>query len=152
MKLTLFQKIVTVFENQEHQVFTRRQIIEKLQKKYKKIKPGSINLTDFCYNRTRSGTKFHKHPRLFNYDGKNRYEYLGYGFRYLGLIYQRKKGEKEDLVVGDWLYGREVIYDDGYYLFIKDIRKRIIDSLRSIYYNSSYPKERITNRPDKNAV
>lgn len=147
MNYILYQRIVNVLENQEHKIFTRKQIIEKLQKKYKRIKPGSINLTDFCYNRTKSNSQFHKHPRLFHYDGKNRYEYLGYGFHYLGLIYQRKKGEKRDIVVGDWLYGSEVIYGCGFYLCLEDRRKSLVKSLQSLYYSSSYPKESIKAKP-----
>ena len=138
-------RIVTVFENQEHQIFTRKQVVEKICKRFK-MKPSSINLTSFCYNRYNGG-KMIITP-LFHYVGKGKYEYLGAGFHYTGLIYQRKKGTKEDVVVGDWLSGSEVLYNTGWYLFIEDLRKRRIESLRSLYYSTCYPKESIKAKPN----
>lgn len=143
-KYRLYQRIVTVLENQEHQILTRKQIIEKIRKRYK-IKPSSVNLTSFCYNRYNKGVRLE--CNLFHYACTGKYEYLGTDYNYTGLVYQRKKGAKEDVVVGDWLSGSEVLYYTGWYLFIEDRRKRRIESLKSIYYNSSFPKQSIKAKP-----
>lgn len=147
-KYKLYQSIVTALENQEHQFFTRKQIIEKIRKR-NKIKPSSVNLTNFCYNRYNKGVRLE--CNLFHYAGKGKYEYLGADFNYTGLVYQRKKGTKGDVVVGDWLSGSEVLYFTGWYLFIEDRRKQKIESLKSLYYSSSYPKERLKAKPKQNA-
>lgn len=106
MKTTLYQKIIIVLENQKNQIITRSQLIEKLQKKFK-VNPSSVIPSDYYYNRINDGAKFDKH--LFHYEGKNGYKYLGENFRYSGKVYHRKKGTKEDEVVGEWDEGHKSI-------------------------------------------
>jgi len=102
MKMTLYQKVIIVLENQGNKVLTRSQLIEKLEKKFK-INRASVIPSDYCYNRINDGVKFDKH--LFHYEGNNKYKYLGENFRYTGKVYHRKKGAKDDEVVGEWING-----------------------------------------------
>src|SRR5690625_4500720 len=70
--------------------------------------PGSVIISDYCYNRYNSGIPFDKH--LFIYMTKSTYKYIGENYPYTGLIYHKPRGEKYDSIVVEWDAGRLTLF------------------------------------------
>lgn len=104
--MMIYKKIIKVLESSVNKPLTRKQIIEKLQKKFK-INPDSVIPSDYCYNRINDGIKWDRH--IFHYE-KNLYTYLGANFPYTGKIYHRRRGEKADEEIGEWKNGTKTLF------------------------------------------
>ena len=66
---------------------------------------GSVIPTDYCYNRVNKGIRFLERTPLFAYVGRGVYECLGENYRFNGPVYTHAKGEKSEIIVGDWKDG-----------------------------------------------
>jgi hypothetical protein len=54
--------------------------------------------------------KFDKH--ILEHRGKGEYRFLGENFKYIGLIYHKPLGAKKALIVGEWINGVKVIFNE----------------------------------------
>lgn len=105
--MTIYEQIKEAFSDKVHEILLTSEIISSLKEKYG-TNPGSIIPSDYCYNRYNNGIKFDKH--LFHYINKNTYRYLGEAHPYTGIIYQKPKGQKKEVIVGEWVNGVKTIY------------------------------------------
>ncbi len=104
--MTLYEQIKKVMEGKNGMVVTSSFVKSELERKYGiNINISSVLPSDFCYNRVNDGIDFRKDNRLFKYNGRNAYEYLGEGFPYTGKIYHKPYKSKEEIVVGEWING-----------------------------------------------
>lgn len=103
--MTIYKQIITVLKDKKGEVFKSSEVKHELKLKYG-TNPSSIILSDYCYNRINAGILFDKH--LFEYQGRNKYLYLGENNPYTGKIYHRPIGQKTDIVVGEWLNGKKI--------------------------------------------
>lgn len=103
--MTIYDQIKETLKVNEIKVLSSTEVKEELKAKYG-TNPSSIILSDYCYNRTNDGILFDKH--LFEYQGRNKYVYLGENNPYTGKIYHRPIGHKTDIVVGEWLNGKKM--------------------------------------------
>ncbi|MER2192241.1 MAG: hypothetical protein ABS951_14870 [Solibacillus sp.] len=99
---TIYEQLKEVLAGREGEIVTATDLKEQLYIKYGKNK-ASILLSDYCYNRYNEGILFKKH--LFQYLDRNMYKYLGENALYTGLIFQKKKGEESERIVGEWING-----------------------------------------------
>lgn len=101
--MTVYEEIKEVMQNYNtNDIVTFQEIRAILQERYDR-NPGSVILSDYCYNRYNSGISFNKH--LFEYlDGGN-YKYLGENYNYTGPIYHKPKGQGAEIIVGQWQNG-----------------------------------------------
>lgn len=107
---TIYEQLKEVLAGREGDIVTATDIRELLEKKYG-LNKASVLLSDYCYNRYNEGIKFTKH--LFQYIDRNTYRYLGENALYTGLIFQKKKGEASECIVGEWINGVKYMKQDG---------------------------------------
>ena len=108
--LTIYEQLKEVLEGREGDIITATEMKDVLTVKYGTNKE-SVLLADYCYNRYNNGISFTKH--LFQYIDRNMYKYLGENARYTGLIFQKKKGEASECIVGEWIDGVKYMHRDG---------------------------------------
>ncbi len=81
------------------------------------VEPNIMFLpSDLCYNHTtRDLLKvydgFEEGVHLFEYLGRNKYKILGEKYPYTGKIIRKRKADKKEVVVGEWLDGKLVKWD-----------------------------------------
>ena len=70
----------------------------------------SVLVSDRCYNRHNDGSSVKlTDPKLFKYVRRGFYKYVGPSYPYSGPIYQKPKGSKKELIIGERLNGVLVI-------------------------------------------
>ncbi|MCD4713810.1 MAG: HNH endonuclease [Clostridiales bacterium] len=87
-------------------VVTLKELYAIFLKKYG-TKEGSINPSDYCYNRVNNGITLKK-PTVFEYLGHGKYRCLGSNYPYNGNIYHKPKGQRE-FIVGTCINGDRII-------------------------------------------
>lgn len=97
-KPTIEEKVRKTFKGREDQIFRRQEIIKMVLEKYPSTNKLSVIPSDYCYNITNNGIKFHFH--LFEWQSKGVYKCLGENFNYEGLIYWK------GLKYGKWKNGK----------------------------------------------
>lgn len=105
--LTIYEQLIEALKEEKGNTLTSKEIKEKIITKYN-TNPGSIILSDYCYNRYNKGITFTKH--LFIYINRSTYRYVGENYAYTGLIFQKPKGEEYESVVGEWDKGQLCLY------------------------------------------
>ena len=108
--MNIFEQIKSVMENHRNEMFLTRDIKAMVNKAFG-TNPGSVIVSDYCYNRLNKGISFNKH--LFEYITLGTYKYLGEGHSYTGLIYQKTRRNNEEEVVGEWIFGGKMLYDNA---------------------------------------
>lgn len=103
--MTIYEQIKTICANKVNKVIKPIDIRNELLYKYG-TNPGSVILSDYCYNRYNKGINFDKH--LFHYINRGAYKYLGENYPYTGLIFSKAKGAEKEIVVGKWKNGRKI--------------------------------------------
>jgi len=103
--MTTYEQIKKVMEGKKGMVVTSGFVKSEVERKYGR-NISSVIPSDYCYNRINDGIDFRKDNRLFKYNGRNSYEYLGEGFPYTGKIYHKPYKSKEEIVVGEWINGK----------------------------------------------
>lgn len=108
--MTIYEQIKELLADKvnQNQIVTTAQVKEELQRKFN-TNPGSVILSDYCYNRYNKGILFQKH--LFQYITKSTYKYIGENFAYTGLIFHKPQKQNGELIVGEWRNGVKVLYD-----------------------------------------
>lgn len=127
---TIYEQLIEVLAGHEGKLVTSKEIKEQLHSLYNTNK-SSVLLSDYCYNRYNDGIPFTKH--LFHYVDRNVYKYIGEHASYTGLIFQKKKGEDKEQIVGEWINGTKYMQQDG-------ISKEQIMQLY-VYYNDIWRYE-----------
>lgn len=107
---TIYEQLKEVLAEREGDIVTATEMKALLATKYGTNKE-SVLLADYCYNRFNEGILFSKH--LFQYIDRNIYKYLGENALYTGLIFQKKKGETSEVIVGEWINGVKYMQCDG---------------------------------------
>lgn len=87
-------------------VITSKQMRDILEERFGR-NPGSVILSDYCYNRYNRGIEFTKH--LFEHLNDGTYKYLGENFNYTGPIYHKPRGQNKEIIVGEWINGEKKI-------------------------------------------
>ncbi len=106
--MTIYEQLLEVLKDKQGETFTPSEIKQLLMDRFN-TNPGSIIVSDYCYNRFNNGIGFTKH--LFIYIDKSTYKYVGEHYLYTGFIYHRPKGVKVELVVGEWINGKKEMYE-----------------------------------------
>lgn len=106
----IYDQIKELLAPRKNKLVFSNEIKWALQTKYG-TNPGSIMLSDYCYNRYNEGIAFTHH--LFEYVTRSTYKYLGEHYPYTGYVYQKRRGSDEERVVGEWRNGVKVLYDDA---------------------------------------
>ncbi|MEK5232775.1 hypothetical protein MHB42_13490 [Lysinibacillus sp. FSL K6-0232] len=107
---TIYEQLKEALVGREGDIITATAIKGLLEKKYG-VNKSSVLLSDYCYNRYNEGVLFTKH--LFQYIDHNMYQYLGENALYTGLIFQKKKGQANECIVGEWINGVKYVKRDG---------------------------------------
>ena len=108
-KITI-EQVKEAFENvADDMMFTRAEIRKMVTDLYGEME---VIPSDYCYNRVNKDINIEKNLKeercLFEYMGRNRYKYIGAGKLFNGKLYQKPKGEPEQVVgiindsVVDW--------------------------------------------------
>jgi hypothetical protein len=108
--MNIYNQVIDVCKGKEGEILTSSQIKDMVSLKFNTNK-SSILPSDYTYNRTNKGIKFNKH--LFVMINRNEYKFIGRDYPYSGRIYARPKGDKNDVIVGEWKNGK--------YFFIENI-------------------------------
>ncbi len=109
MNMTIYEQIKEVLADKKNQMVTPAEVKEELQRKFN-TNPGSVILSDYCYNRYNKGVPFQKH--LFQYITKSTYKYIGENFAYTGLVFHKPQKQSGEQIVGEWRNGIKVLYDE----------------------------------------
>lgn len=107
-KLSIFAQLQEVLKGQEGKLVYRADVVQAVSDRFG-TNPGSVILSDYCYNRFNNGIPFKQH--LFEYVTRSTYKYLGECYPYNGLIFHKKKGSSSEEAVGEWLNGEKFLYD-----------------------------------------
>lgn len=107
--MSIYEQLQQTFAERIGDIITAKEAKALLTSLYG-TNPGSVILSDYCYNRYNNGIRFDKH--LFIYLDRNMYRYVGAHYDYNGMIYHRAKGQAEEVVVGEWRMGQPFLYDD----------------------------------------
>ena len=107
---TIYEQLKEVLDGREGDIVTATDVKSLLATIYGTNKE-SVLLSDYCYNRFNEGIMFTKH--LFQYIDRNSYKYLGENALFTGLIFQKKKGEVGEGIVGEWIDGVKYMKSDG---------------------------------------
>lgn len=105
--MTIYEQLKEVLKENKGDTLLSKEIKDKLITKFN-TNPGSIILSDYCYNRYNDGIPFNKH--LFIYINRSTYRYVGEGYPYTGLIFHKAKGSDYEYVVGEWDNGSLFLY------------------------------------------
>lgn len=105
--MNIYEQIKETLHDKQNQLVTPIDVKNALHQLYG-TNPKSVILSDYCYNRYNHGIAFNKH--LFEYINRSTYKYLGEHYLYTGLIFHQPKGEKEEIVVGEWINGVKSIF------------------------------------------
>jgi hypothetical protein len=98
-----------ISESEKSKIWKRKELRQKIidfvkSKGIEDIAEDSIMPTDYCYNRVNKDTSSNEFC-FFEYVGRDKFKVLGENFPYKGYVYHRKKGNKEDEIVGEWKNG-----------------------------------------------
>ncbi|TQS75237.1 hypothetical protein DX933_07475 [Ornithinibacillus gellani] len=105
--MTIYEQLMDILQGKEGRILSIKEIKSKLRSKFN-TNPGSIILSDYCYNRYNNGILFNKH--LFVYVNRSTYKYVGENYPYTGLIYHKPKGTVAESIVGEWDKGELHLY------------------------------------------
>ncbi|MFS0576627.1 hypothetical protein AB1K83_13395 [Sporosarcina sp. 179-K 3D1 HS] len=105
--MKIYDQLREILLGREGEIVTTKKLKFQLENRYG-TNPGSIILSDYCYNRWNKGISFNQH--LFEYVTKSTYKYLGERAAYTGLIFHRPKGAAQENVVGEWRAGVKLMY------------------------------------------
>lgn len=108
MASTIYKDIVRAFTGNEDKLFSRGEIVNSIHHQYGH-KKDSIIPSDLCYNRSNKGSS---DKNLFEYIDRNQYKYLGPNYPYSGYILARRKGTRQDVIIGEWKGGKPVFFDE----------------------------------------
>ncbi|MEC2078080.1 DUF7225 domain-containing protein [Metabacillus fastidiosus] len=108
MTLPIYEQVKEAMHGKTDDIIIPSEVKAYLTRKFG-TNPGSIILSDYCYNRYNNGISFDKH--LFEYINRNSYKYLGENYPYTGLIFHKPKGQDTEVVVGEWRNGEKIIYE-----------------------------------------
>lgn len=100
--MTIYDQINQVLNNRKNDIITLKEMKYILRQTYG-TNPGSVVLTDYCYNRFKNGINFKKH--IFEYIKRGTFKYLGENYPYTGKIYHKPKGQKSEIIIGEWNNG-----------------------------------------------
>jgi hypothetical protein len=103
--MIIYEQIKEILKDRKGDIVTSTEMKREAKKRFG-ANPGSIIISDFCYNRINDGIKFDKH--LFEYLERNTYKFLGENYPYTGKIYHRPQHQKER-EVGEWKKGVKYI-------------------------------------------
>ncbi|MEY8742641.1 hypothetical protein AB9M62_24575 [Bacillales bacterium AN1005] len=106
--MTIYEQIKLILSTSLNEIISPYELKRTLKELYG-TNPQSILLSDYCYNRFNNGTNFDKH--LFEYINRSSYKYLGENYLYTGLIFQKPKGQKKEVIVGEWVNGIKILKD-----------------------------------------
>ena len=102
--MNIHELVKDTFINCEiNSLLSRQEIIDKVVLKHN-CNPSSIIPSDYCYNRTNNGILNKNLIRLFEYESRSVYRYLGEHYSYSGLLIHKPKNGTEN-VVGEWING-----------------------------------------------
>lgn len=107
--MKIFEQIKNEFLNCKGEVFSTKEIKDRISKKYK-INKNSIIPSDYCYNRINRGITFTQH--FFIQLNRNEYYIAGENYQYDGRIYWKPKKSKKDIYVGNWDNGKFKLFFD----------------------------------------
>ncbi len=107
---TIYEQLKEALAGREGDIVKTTDIKALLEKKYG-VNKASVLLSDYCYNRYNEGILFTRH--LFQYNDRNVYKYLGENALYTGLIFQKKKGQANECIVGEWINSVKYMKCDG---------------------------------------
>lgn len=103
--MSIKDKIIDSFKNEEiGKIFKRQEIIDKVLELYE-VNESSIIPSDLCYNRVNENIDIIKSNKLFEYINVSSYKYLGPNYKYTGDVYTKKKNSDEEVKVGSWNNG-----------------------------------------------
>ena len=105
--MKIYEQIIAVCNGKEGRTFTSSQIIRMVSAEFDTNR-SSVIPSDYCYNRTNKGMNFEKQKHLFEVNiNKNEflYTFLGEGCPYSGKVFWKRKGEKIEQAVGEWING-----------------------------------------------
>ena len=98
MSLAIHEQVDIVLGLQGKTEFHTQEIRDLCWEKYRTNRTSVIP-SDYCYNRTNEGiTNEH---RFLLYLQRGLYRYVGKDYPYNGPVYAKRRGEKEDIVVGN---------------------------------------------------
>lgn len=107
--MTVYQQVIELLKGKQDQEVKLSWVKEQLHAKYG-TNPGSVILSDYCYNRINNGISFEKH--IFEFLGGGFYKYLGEDYPYTGMIIHKPLGSKVVYIKGEWKHGTQVYYDE----------------------------------------
>lgn len=116
-KKTIYDQVKEVLYGRVNELVTPSDIKEQLFSQFG-TNPGSVILSDYCYNRYNNGITFNKH--LFQYIDRGFYKYLGEHYPFTGLIFHKPKGHDKEIIVGEWNDGEKVLFDNNELLISKE--------------------------------
>ncbi len=106
--------------NKDKSIFHGKILTKVAIEKYMRdngVEPNVMFLpSDLCYNHTTRDLikvyeSFDQGIHLFEYVGINQYRVLGEKYPYTGKIIRKRKIDKKEVVVGEWLDGKLVKWD-----------------------------------------
>ncbi len=106
--ITIYEQIKELLHNRSGSILSSSQIKAELKSIYG-TNPGSVILSDYCYNRYNDGIKFDKH--IFEYCEHNKYLYLGENVPYNGNIIHNPEKKGKEIIVGEWENGKLKWFD-----------------------------------------
>lgn len=118
--MKIFNQIIEICKDKKEEIFTSKQIKNILNLKFG-TNSSSVNLSDYCYNRTNKGINFNQH--LFIRINRKEYKYLGENYPYTGRIYWKQRQETNELFVGEW--------ENGKYKFFQNVFKKQKDNINN---------------------
>jgi hypothetical protein len=99
--LTIKEKIISVFQGKDGQIFKPHEIIDLILQKYPDTNKTSILPADRCYNIINKGIEQQFNFHVFEALEDGSYRFLDESYKYTGPI--RWKGK----IVGEWLNGHK---------------------------------------------
>lgn len=107
--MKIYDQLKEILKGREGEMVTAREMKRLLHENYG-TNPGSVILSDYCYNRVNKGISFTQH--LFEYMTKSTYKYIGEHANYTGLIVRKARGAEAEEVVGEWNDGVRTMYEN----------------------------------------
>ena len=105
--MTIYEQIKDLLKDNIGRFVSTSEIKDALKLKYG-TNASSIIPSDYCYNRINGGIKFNKH--IFQWLDHNTYRYLGEKYPFTGLIFHKPANQNIELIIGEWINGRKIIY------------------------------------------
>lgn len=103
--MTIEDKIIDIMKDYSG-VFSKKEIIENILKKYPNTNRTSITIADYCYNRVNKDSK----TPLLEFIKNGYYRFLGKNYKYTGEIFIQPQGTKEPIKIGYWENGKKILF------------------------------------------